>query len=156
MGFALRLGLAGILIHSESCLGDMRIMVLSLRCCVIVRSRWGFEKLVYRKVLEKGKRYDRKYVVQARHAEAAGIHMSMNMKKGINLYPKGDRIRYYHYHGTINKRDEVCSFYVDSGNKTAVQQHDNSTHTLDETMAKLVKDVKLFELQTVGTQPFIV
>jgi len=123
---------------------------------VIIRSRWGFEKLVYRKVLEKHKHYDRKYVVQARHAEAAGIHMSMNMRRGQNLYPEGDRIRYYHYHGTINKRDEVCDVFVDSRNKTTVQQREGSYHKLDETMAKLATDVKLYELNTVGTQPFIV
>ncbi|KAG0632275.1 hypothetical protein M758_1G316700 [Ceratodon purpureus] len=120
------------------------------------QSRWGFEKLVYRKVLKRGIRYDRKYVVQARHAEAAGIHMSMNMRKGQNLYPKGDRIRYYHYHGTINKRDEVCNIFVDSGNKTAVQRHEKHYHRLEETMAKLGKEVKLFELNTVGPQPVIV
>lgn len=132
--------------------------MLTLRYCVvvIVRSRWGFEKLVYRRPLDKGKHYDRKYVVQARHAEAAGIHMSMNMRKGQNLYPKGDRLRYYHYHGTINKRDEVCNVFFDVGNKTAVQEHGGSHHKLDETMAKLAKDVKLYELNTVGTQPFIV
>lgn len=50
-------------------------------------SRWGFEKLVFRKLLPRGRHYDRKYVVQARHAEAAGIHMSMNMRKGSNAYP---------------------------------------------------------------------
>jgi hypothetical protein len=123
--------------------------------CVIVRSRWGFEKLVYRKVLKRGIRYDRKYVVQARHAEAAGIHMSMNMRKGQNLYPKGSRIRYYHYHGTINNRDEVCNIFVDARNKTAVQSHEGHYHRLEETMAKLAKDVKLYELNTVGPQPFI-
>ena len=122
----------------------------------IVRSRWGFEKLVYRKTLKRGIRYDRKYVVQARHAEGAGIHMSMNMRKGKNLYPKGDRIRYYHYHGTINKREEVCNVFVDSKNKTYAQSHEGNYYRLDETMAKLAKDVKLYELNTVGPQPFIV
>lgn len=119
-------------------------------------SRWGFEKLVFKKLLPRGRHYDRKYVVQARHAEAAGIHMSMNMLEGHNSYPKGDKIRYYHYHGTINKRDEVCSAFVDSSNKTAVQHRDGSYHMLDETMAKLANDVKAFELDTVGQQPFIV
>lgn len=121
-----------------------------------LKSSWGFEKLVYRKVLKPGLRYDRKYAVQARHAEAAGIHMSMNMLKGQNLYPKGDKIRYYHYHGTINKRGEVCKKFVDAGNKTALQTHDNHYHRLEETIAKMAKDVKLYELNTVGTQPFIV
>lgn len=120
------------------------------------QSRWGFEKLVYRKVVDKRKRIDRKYVVQARHAEAAGIHMSMNMRKGMNIYPKGDRIRYYHYHGTINKREEVCDVFVDSVNKTAVQTRAGSHHKLDETLAKLAKGVKLYELNTIGVQPFIV
>lgn len=122
----------------------------------MVCSRWGFEKLVYRKVLKRGVRYDRKYVVQARHAEATGIHMSMDMRKGQNLYPKGDKLRYYHYHGSINKRDEVCNVFVDSGNKTSVQRHEGHNYRLEETMAKLAKDVKQYELNTVGPQPFIV
>jgi hypothetical protein len=117
--------------------------------------KWGFEKLVYRKVLKRGIRYDRKYIVQAQHAEATGVHMSMNMLKGKNLYPKGDQIRYYHYHGTINKRSEVCTTFIDPQNKTDVQQVRGNNHRIEETMAGIVNDVKAFELQTIGKQPFI-
>lgn len=116
--------------------------------------KWGFEKLVYRKVLKRGVHYDRKYAVQARHAEAAGIHMSMNMHRGKHVALKRDQIRYYHYHGSINKRNDVCSIFVDPRNATAVLSKYESR--LDKTMANIAKDVKSYELHTIGTQPFIV
>ncbi|KAG0592476.1 hypothetical protein M758_1G248900 [Ceratodon purpureus] len=116
---------------------------------------WAFEKLVYRKVLKRGVRYDRKYVVQARHATATGVHMSMNMRKGKNLYPKGDRLRYYHYHGAINQRKELCSVFVRPQNKTDVQRHRSQNHRLDETLAMTADLVKDYERQTVGALPFI-
>lgn len=127
--------------------------MLRLPSYVNLRRKWGFEKLVYRKVKKQGVHYDRKYAVQARHAEAAGIHMSMNMRKGKHATLKRDQIRYYHYHGSINKRDDVCSIFVDPKNKTAVL--DTYGSRLDKSMAKIANDVKLYELNTIGTQPFI-
>ncbi|KAG0580728.1 hypothetical protein KC19_4G194600 [Ceratodon purpureus] len=117
--------------------------------------KWTFEKLVYKRVLKRGIRYDRKYVVQARHAWAAGVHMSMNMKKGKNWYPKGDKLRYYHYHDTINRRQELCNTFVAPANKTQVQSHRRHYHRLDDTLSKTTDLVKAYELQTIGTLPFI-
>lgn len=118
-----------------------------------MRRKWGIEKLIYRKVLKQGIHYDRKYAVQARHADAAGIHMSMNMRKGQHLTLKRDQIRYYHYHGSINRRGDVCSIHVDPKNETAVL--DTYGARLDRTMAKIADDVTLYELNTIGTQNFI-
>jgi hypothetical protein len=126
---------------------------------------WGFEKLVFQKVLKRGVRYDRKYAIQARHAGATGIHMSTNMRRGKRATPKSNEIRYYHYHGTIDRRDHVCyhyhgtikrrdgvcSSYVDPRNQTALLSHGVR---LDETMAKMAKDVKSYEVQTIGTSVF--
>lgn len=100
-------------------------------------------------------RYDRKYVLQARYATATGVHMSMNMRKGKNYYPKGDKFRYYHYHGTINQRQELCRGLVPPENKTAVQRLGNLNHRIDETMAMAANLVKAYELETVGALPFI-
>lgn len=105
--------------------------------------------------MKRGIRYDRKYVVQARHATATGVHMSMNMRKGKNLYPKGDKLRYYHYHGAINQRKELCSVLVRPENKTDVQRHRSQNHRLDETLAMTADLVKAYERQTVGALPFI-
>lgn len=135
------------------------VATVCLICCMsplLLCSKWGFEKLVFRKVLKTGIRYDRKFIVQARHAEATGVHMSMDMLKGHNLYPRGDNIRYFHYHGTINKREEVCKTFVDPRNKTDVQRFQNQYHRLDETMAAMVEPVKKFELEKVGVLPTIV
>lgn len=79
--------------------------------------------------------------------------MSTNMRRGLKrATPKSNEIRYYHYHGTIDRRDGVCSSYVDPRNQTALLSHGVR---LDETMAKMAKDVKSYEVQTIGTQPFI-
>ncbi len=118
--------------------------------------KWIFEKLVYRKVLKRGIRYDRKYAVQARHVEATGVHMSMNMLKGKNLYVKGDQIRYYHYHGTLDKRSEVCKHFVDPRNKTEVVTVQHENHRIDETMFEIVAPTKQFELETIGNLPTII
>uniref|UniRef100_A0A7I4DGA3 Glycosyltransferase family 92 protein n=1 Tax=Physcomitrium patens TaxID=3218 RepID=A0A7I4DGA3_PHYPA len=66
--------------------------------------RWLTERLIYRRVLKHGIHYDRKYAVQARHAEATGIHMSMNLRRGKTRVLQDERLRYYHYHGTITNR----------------------------------------------------
>lgn len=81
--------------------------------------------------------------------------MSMNMRKGKNHYPKGDKLRYYHYHGTINQRKEVCSELVRPENKTAVQRLRNQSHRLDDTLTTTADLVKAYELRTVGALPFI-
>ena len=122
-----------------------------VRCC----RKWNLEKLVYRRVLKRGARYDRKFVVQARHAAATGVHMSMNMKKGKNVYPRGNKIRYYHYHDTINKRHELCNTFVPTENKTDVYRHRRQFHRIDETLANTTDLVKAYELQTIGTLPFL-
>ncbi|CAK9883304.1 unnamed protein product [Sphagnum jensenii] len=118
--------------------------------------KWIFEKLVYRKVLKRGIRYDRKYAVQARHVEATGVHMSMNMLKGKNLYVKGDQIRYYHYHGTLDKRSEVCEHFVDPRNKTEVVTVQHENHRIDETMFEIVAPTKQYEIETIGNLPTII
>lgn len=137
-------------------------VVMSTELCVADNTtahsharQWAFEKLVYRKVLRRGIRYDRKYVVQARHATATGVHMSMNMRKGKNLYPKGATIRYYHYHGAINQREELCTVLAPPENKTDVQQVRSQNHRIDETLALTAERVKDYERRTVGTLPFI-
>ncbi|KAG0581531.1 hypothetical protein KC19_4G259000 [Ceratodon purpureus] len=112
--------------------------------------KWGFEKLIYQKPFIRGVHHDRKYALQARHAAATGIHMSINMRKGRHTSPRG--IRYYHYHGTINKRDDVCSIYVDPRNQTALRSHGVR---LDKTMANMAKDVKSYERKIIGKLPFI-
>jgi hypothetical protein len=87
---------------------------------------------VYRKVLRRGIRYD-----------------------GKNLYPKGDRIRYYHYHGAINQREELCTVLAPPENKTDVQRVRSQNHRIDETVALTADRVKDYERRTVGTLPFI-
>jgi hypothetical protein len=135
-------------ISNELCVGDNTTSNDLAR-------KWTMEKLVYRRVLKRGVRYDRKYVVQARHAAATGVHMSMNMKKGKNIYPNGNKIRYYHYHDTINRRHELCNTFVSPTNKTNVQRHRRHYHRLDETVASTTDLVKAYERQTIGTLPFI-
>lgn len=110
---------------------------------------------MYRKVLRRGVRYDRKFVVQARHAAATGVHMSMDMKKGKNVYPRGDKIRYYHYHNTINQRQELCRAFVPPANKTEPRRHRRGYHRIDETLSSTTDLVKAYELRTIGILPFI-
>lgn len=122
----------------------------------LLRRKWAIEKLMYRKVLRSGVRYDRKYAVQARYAAATGVHMSMNMRKGKNMYPKGYKIRYYHYHDTINKREELCQAFVSPQNKTSLQRHQRQNYRLDETLAMTTQLIKDYERRTIGSLPFIV
>lgn len=63
-----------------------------------------------------------------------------------------ERLRYYHYHGTITNRGNLCNKFVDSKNKTAVK---SVQLRLDETMMKMAKDVKSYELKMIGKQPFV-
>lgn len=131
-------------------MGDAKVLKLRWWC-----RKWAFEKLVYRKTSRRGVRSDRKYVVQARHAAATGVHMSMNMRTGKNLYPKGTQLRYYHYHGTINQRQELCSELIRPENKTGVQRVRGHNHRLDDTLVPIADLVKAYELRTVGALPFI-
>ncbi|KAL2945157.1 Galactan beta-1 4-galactosyltransferase GALS1, partial [Bienertia sinuspersici] len=52
-------------------------------------------------------RRDRKYAIQARNVLATGVHMSENII-GKSLHRTENKLRYYHYHNSIQVKGEPC------------------------------------------------
>ncbi|KAJ6921137.1 galactan beta-1,4-galactosyltransferase GALS1 [Populus alba x Populus x berolinensis] len=70
--------------------------------------QWGFEKLLFRES-RTGIRRDRKYAIQAKNAYATGVHMSENVI-GKTLHQTETKIRYYHYHNSIQVGPEYARY----------------------------------------------
>ncbi|KAJ7295620.1 hypothetical protein O6H91_12G062600 [Diphasiastrum complanatum] len=107
---------------------------------------WGFEKLVFKNV--KKQRWNRKYVVNARKAFSAGVHLSKNLV-GKTVRPNGNKISYYHYHDTINYPGELCREFIKVKDKTVWFEGD--PYKYDGSMAGLIEDVKEFERKSLGS-----
>ena len=110
----------------------------------VILRKWGFEKLVYRDV-KKGIRRDRKYAIQPRNAFATGVHMSQNLAGTTNHKTEG-RIKYFHYHGTIGERRELCRYLI---NSTEIN-FEKTPYVLDTTLRDVAGSVKKFELKMIG------
>ncbi|VVA22097.1 PREDICTED: galactan beta-1 [Prunus dulcis] len=108
--------------------------------------KWGFEKLVYKDV-KRGIRRDRKYAVQPRNVYATGVHMSQNVA-GKTTHKTENRIKYFHYHGTIANRREPCRQLVNA-TETNV---DKIPYVMDTTMRDVAGSVKRFELRMIGNR----
>ncbi|XP_077221022.1 galactan beta-1,4-galactosyltransferase GALS3-like [Tasmannia lanceolata] len=108
--------------------------------------KWGFEKLVYRDS-KTGIRRDRKYVIQPRDVFATGVHMSQNVA-GKTTHNTENRIKYFHYHGTVSDRREPCREFVNSSELT----FEKLPYVLDQTLRATAQSVKLFELKTIGSR----
>ncbi|KAK9715671.1 hypothetical protein RND81_06G181400 [Saponaria officinalis] len=111
--------------------------------------QWGFEKLVFRDSRIKIRR-DRKYAIQARKARATGVHMSENVV-GKTLHSTESKIRYYHYHNTIQVKDEPCRVFLPPSAKKGVTISDKLPYVYDDNMKKRADTIKQFERQTLGT-----
>ena len=112
---------------------------------------WGFEKLVF-KSTKKGVRRDRKYAIQPRNVFATGVHLSQNLK-GKSLQIRGDKVRYYHYHGTTSFNDEVCRDFINItlDHKDTIW-FDKEPFNLDLSMHNLASTIKEFEIEQIGEQ----
>ncbi|KAK9267382.1 hypothetical protein L1049_009807 [Liquidambar formosana] len=106
--------------------------------------KWGFEKLVYRDI-KRGIRRDRKYAVQPRNVFATGVHLSQNFV-GMTTHKTEQRIKYFHYHGTIAERREPCRMLV---NTTEVNL-EGIPYVMVTTLRKVAGSVKRFEIKTIG------
>ncbi|CAM6127707.1 unnamed protein product [Calypogeia fissa] len=124
---------------------------------------WGIEKLVYQRtqVTERGGWMDHKYAVQTKYMLVAGTHdhevsfmpEGMTDWKHAFFYEWKSRVTYHHFHNTITIREELCKKFVDPWVKET--KFNNVTHIYDDSMAELADAVRKFELETVGSQPFI-
>jgi len=118
--------------------------------------KWGFEKLVFRNV-RKREHNDCKYAIQARKALATGIHRSGHLI-GANTTVYADPLKYYHYHNTINRREELCQEFVHPKNKSKVYINpwNGDPFVYDNGMAILGDQIKKFEQDSVvAPQQFI-
>ncbi|XP_057537687.1 galactan beta-1,4-galactosyltransferase GALS1 [Amaranthus tricolor] len=111
--------------------------------------QWGFEKLLFRDWRTKIRR-DRKYAIQARNAFATGVHMSENIV-GKTLHHTESKIRYYHYHNTIQVLEEPCRVFLPPSAKKKITVNDKLPYVYDDNMKKLVNTIKQFERETLGT-----
>lgn len=127
-------------------------------------SLWAMEKLTYRRtqITETNGFMDKKFAIQARYALSTGVHRSedlMYSEQGLKLENatlyEDWRLHYYHYHNTINHRQEVCEQFVDPSIRNATRL-DNVVHEFDDTMVPLAAQVRDFELRTVGELPTII
>ncbi|KAJ4963497.1 hypothetical protein NE237_023436 [Protea cynaroides] len=110
--------------------------------------QWGFEKLLFRDSIT-GIRRDRKYAIQAKNAYATGVHMSENVI-GKTLHKTETKIRYYHYHNSIQVNGELCRELVPISNKSNVIWFDKLPYVYDDNMKKLAYTIKEFEQKTIG------
>ncbi|KAL9224664.1 hypothetical protein vseg_000680 [Gypsophila vaccaria] len=111
--------------------------------------QWGFEKLVFRDSRTKIRR-DRKYAIQARQARATGVHMSENVI-GKTLHKTESKIRYYHYHNTIQVQEEPCRVFLPPSAEKGVTMFDKLPYVYDDNMKKRADMIKQFERETLGT-----
>jgi hypothetical protein len=111
--------------------------------------KWGFEKLVFRNV-RKREHNDCKYAIQARKALATGIHRSGHLI-GANTTVYADPLKYYHYHNTINRREELCQEFIHPKNKNKVYTNpwNGDPFVYDNGMAILGDEIKKFEQNSV-------
>ncbi|KAL8151547.1 hypothetical protein V2J09_021355 [Rumex salicifolius] len=110
--------------------------------------QWGFEKLMFRDSREKIRR-DRKYAIQAKNAYATGVHMSENVI-GKTLHDTETKIRYYHYHNSIQVEKELCKIFLPPSAKKTVTWHNKRPYKYDDSMKKMADTVKQFERQALG------
>lgn len=123
--------------------------------------RWGFEKLVYRRTqwTRDFGFSNRKYVIQAQYALTAGVHLSehtllpFNTSHQQTIIYENQKLTYYHFHNTIDRREELCQWFVDP--EWNVGKIDRATHALDFGIAMLADAVREFENRTIGQQPFL-
>ncbi|CAK7345946.1 unnamed protein product [Dovyalis caffra] len=110
--------------------------------------QWGFEKLLFRES-RTGIRRDRKYAIQAKNAYATGVHMSENVI-GKTLHQTETKIRYYHYHNSIQVLGELCRKFLPLSAKNNVTWYDKLPYVYDDSMKKLATTIKEFERNTIG------
>ncbi|KAJ4849142.1 Galactan beta-1,4-galactosyltransferase gals1 [Turnera subulata] len=110
--------------------------------------QWGFEKLLLRES-RTGIRRDRKYAIQAKNAFATGVHMSENVV-GKTLHKTETKIRYYHYHNSIQVKEELCREFLPASAKNNVTWYNKLPYVYDDNMKKLASTIKEFERNTIG------
>uniref|UniRef100_A0A803MG69 Glycosyltransferase family 92 protein n=1 Tax=Chenopodium quinoa TaxID=63459 RepID=A0A803MG69_CHEQI len=110
---------------------------------------WGFEKLLFRDWRTKIRR-DRKYAIQARNVLATGVHMSENIV-GKSLHHTEAKIRYYHYHNSIQVVGEPCRVLLPPSAKKKITFHEKLPYVYDDNMKQLANTIKQFEHETLGT-----
>ncbi|XP_011041123.1 PREDICTED: uncharacterized protein LOC105137176 [Populus euphratica] len=110
--------------------------------------QWGFEKLLFRES-RTGIRRDRKYAIQAKNAYATGVHMSENVI-GKTLHQTETKIRYYHYHNSIQVLGELCREFLPLSAKNNVTWYNGLPYVYDDNMKKLASTIKDFERNTIG------
>ncbi|PNT38519.2 hypothetical protein POPTR_005G258900v4 [Populus trichocarpa] len=110
--------------------------------------QWGFEKLLFRES-RTGIRRDRKYAIQAKNAYATGVHMSENVI-GKTLHQTETKIRYYHYHNSIQVPGELCREFLPLSAKNNVTWYNGLPYVYDDNMKKLASTIKDFERNTIG------
>ncbi|KAJ6833128.1 uncharacterized protein M6B38_340920 [Iris pallida] len=111
-------------------------------------SEWGFEKLVFRNSIT-GIRRDRKYAIQARNAYATGVHMSENVV-GPTTHKTESKIRYYHYHDSINVVGEPCRELVPRPAEGNATWFEKVPYVYDDSMKRVADTIKKFEEETIG------
>ncbi|KAK1260086.1 hypothetical protein QJS04_geneDACA001435 [Acorus gramineus] len=107
-------------------------------------SEWGFEKLVFQQTTRPPGHKDRKYAIQAKNAYATGVHMSQNVI-GKTLHQTESKIRYYHYHNSINVMGEPCRDFFPIPKNGMEIRHNNISYIYDDTMKRKAGTVKAFE-----------
>lgn len=116
-------------------------------------SKWTFEKLVFKSIKWR-ESHDCKYAIRGLKAMATGIHRSGYLI-GSNATTYADPLNYYHYHNTINKREEVCEQFIDSNSVYVNPRNRTDKFAYDDGLAVLADHIKEFELDVIGPQPFI-
>ncbi|KAL2945123.1 Galactan beta-1 4-galactosyltransferase GALS1 [Bienertia sinuspersici] len=115
----------------------------------VMKEQWGFEKLLFRDWRTKIRR-DRKYAIQARNVLATGVHMSENIV-GKSLHRTENKLRYYHYHNSIQVKGEPCRVFLPPSAKRRITFHEKLPYIYDIGMKKLIDVIKRFEGETLGT-----
>lgn len=70
--------------------------------------------------------------------------------KGCTWNSTGDKLVYYHFHGTTSKNEEVCREFVDSELIDKTVDFGGSPYKIDNSLNALVDSVKNYELEAIG------
>eukprot|EP00252_Welwitschia_mirabilis_P011514 TRINITY_DN2577_c0_g1_i2.p1 TRINITY_DN2577_c0_g1~~TRINITY_DN2577_c0_g1_i2.p1 ORF type:complete len:124 (+),score=6.19 TRINITY_DN2577_c0_g1_i2:64-435(+) len=118
-------------------------------CC----REWGLEKMVFMQEAQGKQKWERKYALQPKYAEATGVHLSEDIF-GETLNTTDEKImRFYHFHGSTSQpTSDNCKDYIgtEKVDRNGIVRHWGFSLLFDPSLRNLVPSIKRFEMATIG------
>jgi len=111
----------------------------------MVGRKWMMEKLVFAWKYRWPIVRDKKYAIQSRSCWATGVHKcELLMDGGHTRVMDEAQFRFYHYHGTVSTRTEVCKEFATAHDLVVGED----SFAMDDTMAGMAAIVRQFQQPT--------